>query len=305
MKALKSFYFYFAALLIFFVAGCSTHAPNYDKKVSDMLDNIRQYAQTKFEALENSSPRQDVINEFNETVYDLVPLLWMAFGNTRLQLNFLADESSRVATASISQFEVPPDSDSFSDCAFVIRPSADMNAPIMHGDALKYMAGMTGSFSMDFYNINKEDIDLEVFFGEELENINTALAMVEKYQRKSPEEGGNRGKYTPHLEQYKSSYRIEIQEPKTTDDNELQQYLDAAYQAFTIFIDAYIASLNRLESEQDIEVINRNKDGIDVFIKNLHDNDFVVEMGEMIFGDKIDTYFLDAFWRDGVYFPTD
>lgn len=290
------------AVVMVVVSGCSTHAPNYDEKVSEMLDDIKKYAQTRFEELDGSAPRQDILDAFNETIYDLGPLMWLAFGNTRLQLNFLAYESTRVAAASISQFEVPPASGAFSDTAFVIRPSADMNAPIMHGDALKYMAGMTGSFSMDFYNINEENVDLEMFFGENLEDIHTALALVEQYQRKPPEEGGNRGNFTPHLDAYKSPYRFEIQEPKTVDDDELQQYLDAAFEAFTLFIDAYISSLHRLQREEDAAVIGRNKEGTDLFIRNLYENDFVVEMGELIFGDKIDAYFLDAFWREGVYY---
>ena len=129
----------------------------------------------------------------------------------------------------------------------------------MHGDALKGMAGMDTSFSMDFWNVDKDSIDWETFFGDQIDKLNEGHALVEAYQRT----GEDRGKYTQHLIPYKwEDYRIEIEEPDTDDENERKAYADAALAAFKLYTDAYLASLARLEAEADTALIDGNKEGL-------------------------------------------
>ena len=169
----------------------------------------------------------------------------------------------------------------------------------MHGDA-GGVGGMTPSFSMDFYNVNRDHVDVEEFFGDQIDKINQALALVEPYQRT----GEDRGAWTPHLEDFKSDYRIEMEEPEDADDAEKLAYADAVLEAFKLFYDAYLTSLEEnISPEDDNALILENKDGADDLIDNLYENDFVAKMGPVMFKDQdaFDKYFLDAFWRQGYY----
>ena len=90
-----------------------------------------------------------------------------------------------------------------------------------------------------------------------LQTLEQGLALVEQYQRT----GEDRGKYTTHIDAYKSKYRIEIEVPDTDVEAELKAYHDAALAAFKLFADAYLTALARLQPEDDAALISGTKAG--------------------------------------------
>ena len=275
------------------------------EKDYDLYKNMQQYLQAKFEAMPGFQTRDDIVNAFKDYVLKLTLIPRLVFGNSKLEVHLYPEESDHMATACISQFEEPPDSGNFSDVAFVVRPNANIRAPFLHGDALKGMAGMSTSFSMDFYNVNQDSIDVDEFFGDQIEKLNEGLEIVQEYQRLPEDEGGNRGKYTPHLDPYKSKYRIEIQLPDTEVEAELKAYHDAALAAFKLFADAYLTALSRLQPEDDAALISGTKTQTDNFINMLIEKDSAAKLGLLLFNteEKFNYYFKDGFWRAGYYGP--
>jgi len=265
-----------------------------------LFENLRDYSIQTFEGA-GLLPRSDTPDIFtSEYILDLKGLIRLVFGAPQLEVHLFLYESPEMAAGSLNMFEVPPNSDNYVDFAFSFRPSANLRAPLVHGDVGKAMGGMDGSFSMDFYNLDKEALDLDEFFGDQLVKINQALDLVEPYQR----QGEDRGKYIEHLKDYSSIvYRIEIDESYIPEDTEeaRKDYHDAALEAYKLYMDAYFTALSRLEGED--AVIEGNKAGIDAFIDTLYEEDFAATMGKQLFGSDFDTYYLDGFWRDGYYGP--
>ena len=297
MKPTKPFMFALCMLCCIPLLASCTKTPEKDY---DLYKNMQQYILAKFEAMPGYNTR-DMQKDFDKYVLTLTFLPRLIFGTSQLQVHLYLGESDHMAAASISQFEEPPASGSFSDVAFVVRPNADIRAPFLHGDALKGMAGMSTSFSMDFYDVNMDEINVDTFFGDQIEKLNQGLALVEQYQRT----GENRGKYTKHLDAYKSKYRIEIQKPKSTDEAELKAYHEAALAAFKLFTDAYLTALSRLQPEDDAALISGTKKGTEVFINTLLEKDTAAQLGLMLFNskEKFSHYFNDGFWRAGYYGP--
>jgi hypothetical protein len=236
-----------------------------------------------------------------EYIKRLRGLVRLVFGSSKLQVYLQSYESDRIAVGSISQFEVPPESGNYTDCAFVVRPTAKIGAPIMHGDARAAMSGSDEEFSMDFYNVNMAEIDVDTFFGDQIDKLTQGLALVAQYQRT----GEDRGKYTRHLDPYKSDYRIEIEIPDTDVEAELQAYHDSALAAFKLFADAYLTALARLEPEDDADLISGTKAGTDVFINTLLEEDTAAKLGLLLFKEEaaFSHYFNEGFWRAGYYGP--
>ena len=87
----------------------------------------------------------------------------------------------------------------------------------------------------EHHNVNDGHVDVTAFFGDQLGKIQEGLDLVASYQR----QGDDRGKLTPHLDPYKSIYRIEMEEPEDADEAEKAAYAAAAYEAFTRFFDAF------------------------------------------------------------------
>ena len=253
---------------------------------------MREYAYTKLQEVPGIALR-DIASEFENYIVDLNLLLALVFNAGQLQVYLSPFESTDIATACLNEFEAPPESTLYRDFAFVVRPNANLRAPFLHGDAREAMAGMSAGFSMDFYNVNPESIDIDTFFGDQIDTLNEALSLVAQYKKESS--------YTDYLNPYKSNYRIEIQAPNTTDETALETYRDAVYQAFTIFFDAYLASLAQVEAEDDESLIEGTKEGTSEFIQLLLEKDFAGKMGRIMFKSDFDSYFLDAFWRDGYY----
>ena len=207
MKHAKSFSY---AILMLCCIPMLVSCAKTPEKDYDLYKNMQEYLLQKFQAMPGYDTR-DIAQDFDNYVLNLTLLPRLMFGYRQLEVHLYPRESDHMATACISQFEAPPDSANFTDVAFVVRPNADLRAPFMHGDALKGMAGMSTSFSMDFYDVNMDEIDVDTFFGDEVAKLEQGLALVEQYQRT----GEDRGKYTTHIDAYKSKYRIEIEVPDT------------------------------------------------------------------------------------------
>jgi hypothetical protein len=262
----------------------------------NLYEDMRVYLQDKLNEMEGIAEREDIATYYDNYILDLSLIPRLVFGSRQLEVHMYSYESDAMAVASISQFEVPPDSENFTDVAFTVRPKANIRAPFMHGDALKGMAGMDTSFSMDFWNVDKDSIDWETFFGDQIAKLDEGHTLVAPYQRT----GEDRGKYTKHLIPYKwEDYRIEIEEPDTTDEAERKAYADAALAAFKLYTDAYLISLARLEPEDDPALINGNKEGLDELMAIVLAEDPAAKLGLLLFGDQaeFEKYFLDAFWR--------
>lgn len=286
-----------AALLVVSLMNSCSKPPAEDY---DLYENMRIYLQAKLIEMEGIAVRKDIERYYEDYILDLSLIPRLVFGSKQLEVHVYPFESDQMAVASISQFEVPPDSGNFTDVAFTVRPKANLRAPFMHGDALKGMAGMATSFSMDFWNVDQDAIGWIAFFGDQIEKLDQGRELVEDYQRT----GDDRGKYTEHLIPYKwKDYRIEIEEPDTTDENVREAYHQAALQAFKLYTDAYLTSLARLEAEEDPALIDGATEGTDALMDILLAEDPAARLGRLLFGgeEEFEYYFLDAFWRAGYY----
>jgi hypothetical protein len=285
-----------ACLLV--LPSCKPPAPDYD-----LYENMGDYMQGKLVDA-GATARTDMPALFapgTEYVKRLRGLIRLVFGSSKLQVYLQSYESDRVAVGSISQFEAPPDSGQYTDCAFVVRPTAKIGAPIMHGDARAAMSGSDEEFSMDFYNYDAASIDVDEFFGEEqLEKINQAMALVARYQIPEPP-AGDRGGLTEYLNPYKSPYRLELAAPE---DNETarEAYVAAALEAFELYQDAYFAALDNATQDDDGAIVEGRATAAASFMTLFETEDIAVKIGRLLFGKKdFPEYFNKGFWRTGWY----
>jgi hypothetical protein len=253
-----------------------------------------------------ATERTDMPDKFKPGVTykkNLSLLLALIFGSPDLRVYLQSYESDRIAVSSISQFEAPPGSDNYTDCAFVVRPTAKIAAPFMHGDKRAPMAGSSDDLSMDFYTYDKDriaDMDAYVdnFFGAEKAKLIAGMALVAQYQKILPD----RGKYTPYLDPYKSKYRLELALPKNSDEAARKAYFDAVLQAFKLYQDAYFAALANAESTSDEATIDARATAAGAFIELIKAKDAAYSLGKMLFGEEdIPLYFEQGFWREGFY----
>jgi hypothetical protein len=165
-------------------------------------------------------------------------------------------------------------------------------APIFHIDFMKPSGGRSGRCSMDFFKVDPENIDVDVFFGPELEKVKKAMALVDKYQR-TVEEG--RGKMTKYLEPFETSCRMELQELEADDEKVRQKYYQAVVTAYKIVSTAYMKRLHILKSEQDYALYNETKTR--EFVQFLYNNDLAVKMGKELFKEHFRKYWAKGFWN--------
>jgi len=213
------------------------------------------------------------------------------FGSDVIALPMKSFETDTIGAASLSQFEVPPNSGYFRDFTFNIRPRYGVRAPIFHIDFMKPSVGVPGLCSMDVFNVDPESISYEKFFGSELENVKKAFAMVEKYQR-TVEQG--RGKITKYLDPFKSPYRCELQEPKG-DESVRKAYFQTAGEAYKIMLTAYLKSLAAVAPEP--AYASRHEQKVKEMVTALYKNDVAINLGKKIFKDKFKKFWMDDFWN--------
>jgi len=213
------------------------------------------------------------------------------FGSDAIALPMKSFETDKIGAASLSQFEVPPNSGYFRDFTFNIRPRYGVKAPIFHIDFMKPSVGVPGLCSMDVFNVDPENINYEKFFGSELENVKKALAMVSKYQR-TVEQG--RGKITKYLDPYKSPYRVELQEPKG-DEAARKEYFQTAGEAYKIMLTAYLKGLDAVAPEPAYAA--RHEQKVKEMVTALYKNDVAINLGKKIFKDQFKKFWMDSFWN--------
>jgi hypothetical protein len=240
---------------------------------------------------EYKATERPITQEFKNFSLDLSFPYSKLFGDSALGVPLVSYESSRITAASISQFEVPPQSGYYRDFTFNLRPNFACRAPVFHIDFMKPSPGLPGLCSMDFFNVDPEQINLEAFLGTELETVKKAMALVEKYQRTAAE---GRGKITAYLDPWKSKYRMELQEPKTKDEKVRQEYYETVAQAYKLALSAYMKRLYSLQP--DPGYAKQHEEKTRIFVQALYDKDFAVNMGRKIFKDSFKKYWLDGFW---------
>jgi hypothetical protein len=268
-------------------------------KKQNLIDNniyheMWNVAQTTFTT--HGMTRREISDYFENYSLTLPLLFRLAFRCSKIGIHLISFESKNAAVASLTLMEKPAGSAYFSDLAFFIRPSADLRAPILHGDALDPMVGVKGMFEMDLYNPNQTDVTIDDFLGDTISKIKEALEIVKPYQ-KTPEQG--RGKYAAYLEPYMSKYRVELAQPDAGDVEALKKFCQDALTAFKLYTEAYLASLSRLTPEKSI--VENNKTGFDKFIGEILGRDFAAKTGKKIFKDDFKKYFHEGCWRIGYY----
>jgi hypothetical protein len=262
------------------------------KKYSDFavyasLRNFTVSIMREYKAIE-----RPITKDFKDFSMELAFPYSKLFGGSSMGIPLLSFESDRIAAATISQFEIPPKSGYYRDFTFNLRPRYEFRAPVFHIDFMKPSPGVPGLCTMDFFDVDPQNIKLKAFFGREIEHVQKALTLVEKYQRKV-EEG--RGKITRYLDPYKSKYRMELKEPSTDDETIRKEYYETVAAAYKLVLPAYMKCLYKLQP--DPNYAKQHKEKTRVFVKALYDHDFAVNMGKKIFGKHFKKYFMDGFWN--------
>lgn len=281
------------------LSSCKPPAPD-----NDLYENMGDYMKSKL-VDSGATERTDMPAIFapgTDYIKRLRGLIRLVFGSKKLQVYLQSYEGDTIAVGSISQFEAPPASGTYTDCAFVVRPTAKMGAPVMHGDARAAMSGSDEEFSMDFYNYDNGSIDVDKFFGEEqIAKLNEAMALVEQYQIPAPPLG-DRGGLTEYLNPYKSPYRLELAAPETDNESEHAAYVAAALQAFKLYQDAYFAALDNATQDADDDTVQGRATAAASFIDLFESEDIAVMLGRLLFGkDDFPLYFNEGFWREGYF----
>ncbi|MBB6479367.1 hypothetical protein [Spirochaeta isovalerica] len=235
------------------------------------------------------------INRYFENYKLDLPFLYkVMFKADNLSLFLRSYRTEKIDTASINQLEIGNGTDDFFDFTFMIRPDYRYNAPLFHGDALKALPGVTSALYMDFYSLN-DGVDTEQFFSESQDKILRAIELAQPYWKR---EGF--GELTPHLDPYKSPYRLEMIEPEKGTEEERKEYFDTVYSCFVLYSEAYLESLERMSGEENLSEAPMREREVKDFVSILYEKDMAVKMGKMIFPEEdFDRYFLDGFWGTG------
>ena len=251
--------------------------------------------ETQLRMLEPYQPSERAVSKKFENYSMKLPALYAyMFKSGNLSLYLKSYESRKIDTATINQLEIGSGTGNFFDYTFMIRPRPVYNVPFFHGDALKALPGVTSALYMDFYSFDNT-MSIDDFFGDQTEKIEQAMKLAAAYWK---HEGF--GELTPHLDPYKSKWRLEMVEPVKGTDEEKQEYYDTVEKCFSLYLDAYLISLERTNAVVDQTIINVNRDEIKNFVSILYEHDIAVRMGKMIFPESdFDTYFLDGFWGVG------
>ena len=253
----------------------------------DVFTGLRSFVP---EVLKDAGATERKISkEFENFALDLSFPFNKMFGSNSVGIPLRAFSSNKIATATISQFEVPPKSGYFRDFVINIRPDYNLQAPAFHMDFMKPSPGIPGLCSIDFFNVDKEVINLETFFGSDFEVINKIFESVSKFQR-TVEEG--RGKITKYLDPYKTEYRMELIEPK--DEAERKEYYLTVDKAFKAILPLYLKRVNSCEPVAGYAKVHEEK--MKKFVMEIYVNDFAVALGRKMFKDSFKRYWLDGFW---------
>ena len=143
MNIFKLFPVIVVALAITLIFNGCTKTPEEDY---NLYEDMRVYLQEKLNEMEGIAERQDITQYYDNYVLKLSLIPRLVFGSRQLEVHLYSYESDAMAVASISQFEVPPDSENFTDVAFTIRPRANIRAPFRKPGMILYASVRSTSF---------------------------------------------------------------------------------------------------------------------------------------------------------------
>jgi hypothetical protein len=289
MKVLKII----GVLLLIVIAGAAIFIMTYQpKKYSDfgVYADLRSQVLTVLK--EYKATERPITQDFKDFTLNLSFPFNKVFGNDNVGIPLASFETDRISVVTISQFEVPPKSGYCRDFTLNIRPRYEYKAPIFHIDFMKPSPGVPGLCTVDFFDVDKENINLEKFFGSQIGEVKKALSMVEKYQR-TAEDG--RGKITKYLDPWKSLFRVELKEPPTQDETVRKEYFATAQAAIKLLLTAYLKSLYNLQP--DPGYAKQHEEKTKELVLALYKNDVAISLGRRIFKDQFNKYWLDGFWN--------
>ena len=279
-----------AVLLVIIIIAIIFIVTYQPKKYSDfgVFTNLRNQVLTLLK--EYKAKERPITKDFSKFTLDLSFPYNKVFGSDVIAVPLKSFHNDKMAVVTISQFEVPPKSSYYRDFTLHIRPHYGLRAPVLHIDFMKPALGTSGLCVMDFFNPDKENISLKEFFGTEIEKVQRASSIIERYQR-SIEEG--RGKITKYLDPYKSEYRFELKE--TDDETVRKKYYQSVEEALKLIIPAYFKSLDKLQL--DTSFTKRHDQKTKELVQLFYENDFAIALGKRIFKEHFKKYWLDGFWN--------
>ncbi len=244
--------------------------------------------------VESGAALKPVSADFSGYRLKLGILYQMMFRASGLSLYLKSYQSERLQAASINQLEIGKDSGVFFDFTFMLRPVDSLSVPFFHGDALKALPGVKGALYMDFYSFS-DTAGMQEFFGPRRALLEEARKQAEPYWKYK-----GFGELTPHLDPFKSPYRLEMLEPAKGSRAEKQRYFETALSCFKLYRRAYMESLEAWEVKATADQAMRNRESINNFVSILYEHDVAVRLGKLIFpAEDFDHYFLDGFWGTG------
>lgn len=288
---MKKFLKIIATLLILLVIGVGIFIATFKPpRYTDygMYAELFTWATVQFEQMQ-PRPVSEYFEDFS------VPLSFpftKIFGAPVLGVQLNSFENEQLSAATVSMFELPPGSGYHSVFTLNLVPRYGFRAPIMHVDFMKPSPGVGGMFILDFFNVDKDAISYEQFFGDDIAVIKDALAKVKQYQR--TEEQG-RGKISRYLDPFKSPYRFELAEPKTDDDAVRRAYYTAARDALMMVMPVYLKCSAQVQLDKDFAQTHEQK--MNVMAKELYTKDFAVKSGRTIFKEHFSKYWAEGFWN--------
>jgi len=241
---------------------------------------------------------REISKEFDGFTLDLSFPFNKMFGSDSVGVPLRAFSSEKIATATISQFEVPQGSGYYRDFVLNIRPDYGLQAPVFHMDFMKPSPGTPGLCTIDFFNVDKKAICLETFFGDDFEKIKEVYESVSPYQR-TVEEG--RGKITRYLDEYKTEFRMELIEPG--DAAARKAYFETAEKAVRTLLPIYIRRVNACQPVKTF--VRKHERRIKGLVRLIYKKDFAVAMGKRIFKKSFKRYWLDGFWAVDMKLPAE
>ena len=229
----------------------------------------------------------------------LNPFFALVIGSRDLALFLQSREGDRIAVASVSQFEAGHGSGRYLDFAFMARAKPEWAAPVLHGDLMLPMAGAHGALYLDYYDPTRSLWLPDFIRGREKLLLEAMDALKPWWNRR------RFGKLTPHLDPWKSRYRIEALEPVRVGDQEVSAFFAAACHAISTYLFVWLESLEALECPLRAEDKNRNTAGIERFVQTLHTKDPAARLGKALFTPgTFRAFFLDGFWGIGLDGPS-
>ncbi len=113
------------------------------------LYDLRTYVITTLK--DYNATERPITQDFSEFTLAISFPFNKVFGSDVIAVPLQSFESDTLGVATISQFEVPPNSSYYRDFTLHIRPQYGLRAPVFHIDFMKPAPGTPGMCSMDFF----------------------------------------------------------------------------------------------------------------------------------------------------------